>query len=173
MAEFAKHIEPLVVKEGGYKLHHVKGDRGGRTYAGISERSNPDWRGWALLDSGAPPPELHEAVHERYRERYWTPINGDGIKDDDVCEVMFSCAVLSGPRRAIKLAQQCVEERADGVMGPRTMRAINGMDAELFDARFALARVNRYREICMRNRGQSKFLLGWINRVYGELETDL
>ena len=120
MADFAKHIEPLVTKEGGYKLHHVKGDRGGRTYAGISERSNPDWRGWALIDSGAPPPELHSAVHDRYRERYWTPIRGDDIKDDDVCEVMFSCAVLSGPRRAIKLAQQCVEERADGVIGPRT-----------------------------------------------------
>ena len=79
-----------------------------------------------------------------------------------------SCLALPAP---VRLAQQVCEVDVDGRMGPRTLEAVNAIDAELFEARFALARINRYREICNRKREQSKFLLGWLNRVYGELET--
>ena len=171
MAEFEKFIEPLVEKEGGYRLVEVPGDRGGRTYAGISERSNPDWRGWALIERKAPPPELVRAVQEQYRSDYWTPLQAEEIQSDDIVEAMFSCAVLSGPRTAVKLAQACLGETPDGIMGPETLKALNGCDRELFRARFALARINRYREICNRRRDQSQFLLGWLNRVFGELGT--
>ena len=105
MADFTKHIDPLVEKEGGYRLIHIPGDNGGRTYAGISERSNQDWEGWALLENGAPIEDMIEAVHSRYRERYWMPIMGDQLASDDVAEMLFSSAVLSGPRRAIRMAQ--------------------------------------------------------------------
>lgn len=172
MAEFEKFIEPLVEKEGGYRLVEVPGDRGGRTYAGISERSNPDWRGWALIASGGTSaPELVRAVQDQYRSDYWAPLQAEEIESDDIVEAMFSCAVLAGPRTAIKLVQACVEVKPDGIMGPETLKALNGCDRELFRARFALARINRYREICNRRRDQSKFLLGWLNRVFGEFAT--
>ena len=171
MAKFADHIEPLVKKEGGYRLTDIAGDRGGKTYAGISHRSHPGWEGWRLLDRGAEPTVLHAAVYKLYDSDYWSPIKGDLIEDEDKIELLFSCAVLSGPARAIRLAQQASEVNIDGRMGPKTIKAVNDMDTDLFEARFVLARLNRYREICNRNRSQSKFLLGWLNRVYGELET--
>ena len=170
MAAFADHIEPLVRKEGGYKLTDIAGDRGGKTYAGISHRSHPGWEGWKLLERGAEPTVLHAAVHKLYETDYWSPIKGDLLEDDGKAEIMFSCAVLSGPARAVRLAQQVCEVDVDGRMGPRTLEAVNGINNDLFEARFALARLNRYRNICNRNRSQSKFLLGWMNRVYGELE---
>ena len=46
---------------------------------------------------------------------------------------------------------------------------INGCDPELFALKYALAKVSRYAEICNRDRTQSKFLLGWINRTLKEL----
>ena len=171
MAEFANFIEPLVEKEGGYRLVEESGDRGGRTYAGISERSNPDWRGWALIGRSASPAEMVRAVQEQYRSDYWAPLRAEEIESDDIVEAMFSCAVLSGPRTAVKLAQACLEVTPDGIVGPDTLAALNGCDSDLFEARFALARINRYREICNRRRDQSKFLLGWLNRVFGEMET--
>ena len=171
MAEFADFIEPLIEKEGGYRLVEVPGDRGGRTYAGISERSNPDWRGWALIGHGASAQELVRAVQEQYRSDYWAPLQAEEIQSDDIVEAMFSCAVLSGPRTAVKLAQACLDLTPDGIMGPDTLAALNGCDRDLFEARFALARINRYREICNRRRDQSKFLLGWLNRVFGEVGT--
>ena len=171
MAEFTDFIEPLVEKEGGYRLVEVPGDRGGRTYAGISERSNPGWRGWTLIASGAPASALVEAVQEQYRSDYWAPLMAEEIDSRDIVETLFSCAVLAGPRTAVKLAQACLDVMPDGIVGPDTLAALNGCDEDLFEARFALARINRYREICNRRRDQSKFLLGWLNRVFGEIGT--
>lgn len=171
MANFSAHIEPLIEVEGGYRLINIAGDRGGRTYAGISERSNPKWEGWDLLTDSASLGYMIKAVHRRYKNNYWNPVKGDKIDNEDIAEILFSASVLSGPKRAIIMAQQCVEVTMDGAMGPNTLKAINNCDPELFEARFALARINRYRRICNRDRGQSKFLLGWLNRTYGELES--
>ena len=71
----------------------------------------------------------------------------------------------------MKLAQACLGETPDGIMGPDTLKALNGCDRELFEARFALARINRLPRDLHRRRDQSKFLLGWLNRVFGEMET--
>ena len=46
MADFSKALKALMRAEGGYKLHKIRGDRGGLTYAGISQRSWKDWEGW-------------------------------------------------------------------------------------------------------------------------------
>ena len=169
MAEFSDYVEALVVKEGGYRLVDVPGDRGGRTYAGISERSNPDWAGWSLLETGAPPQQVQDAVHECYRENYWAPVQGDRIVHSGAAEVLLSSAVLSGPRTAIKMAQTALDVPVDGIMGDRTLDALNQCDSELFDARFALMRINRYLTIANRDRSQRKFLRGWMNRVFREL----
>ena len=45
LASFKKHIEPLIAKEGGYKLTNIKGDRGGRTYAADQRTCKPEV-GW-------------------------------------------------------------------------------------------------------------------------------
>ena len=57
----------------------------------------------------------------------------------------------------------------DGSIGHRTLAALNSYNPELFVCKYALAKVSRYAEICNRDRTQSKFLLGWINRTLKEL----
>ena len=179
MADSTKIIDHVILVEGGLKLIHVRHDRGGQTFAGISRRAHPDWEGWAIIDSGASP--SRPMVDAFYKGRYWDRIRGDDIHDQDVAEMLMSSAVLSGRRRAIKMAQMVVEAQPDGVIGPKTLAAINQMDPDLFEARFALARIDRYRRICNADRRknphkpldetQVRFLLGWTNRVFGELET--
>ena len=169
MADAARIIDHIIEVEGGLRLVHVKHDRGGQTFAGISRRAHPDWQGWPLIDSGRTPPR--EMVVDFYRREYWDRIHGDDIRDQDVAEMLMSSAVLSGVGRAVKMAQMTVEARPDGAMGPRTLSALNNIDPDLFEARFALMRINRYRQIVNNNRTQGKFLLGWMNRVFGELET--
>ena len=171
MADFAPIFDHILKVEGGLRLVNVPGDRGGMTFAGISRRAHPGWPGWVVVDRGETPSK--DSVREFYREKYFDPIGGGRILDPDVAEVLMSSAVLSGKRRAVKMAQMACEAPVDGIMGPKTLDALNDMDSDLFEARFALARLNRYRAICNRNRGQSKFLLGWCNRVFGELESDL
>ena len=69
MASFLKGILKIA-KEGGYKLINSskKGDRGGRTYAGISERANPKWEGWKIIVNSPSINtfQLRDAVHACY-----------------------------------------------------------------------------------------------------------
>ena len=156
MADFAPIFDHILKVEGGLKLINVPGDRGGMTFAGISRRAHPGWPGWAAIDAGNMVGRA--AVQAFYIEEYWAPISGRSIRDPDVAEVLMSSAVLSGKRRAVKMAQACVEATVDGFMGPNTLEAINAMDPHLFDARFALARLNRFRKICNHNRGAVEVL---------------
>ena len=167
MANFSKHIEPLIQKEGGYLDHTVKGDRGGRTYAGIASASNPDWAGWQYLEGGEHPPK--ELVHNLYKRKYWDVMMLDDVKHEIVASVLFSSCVLSGHRTATRLAQTVVQATVDGAMGPNTMKAINAEDPEKFALAFAIARIARFSRIVQKNKTQRKFFLGWVNRCVREL----
>ena len=171
MANFDQHIGPLLDREGGFKLVNHPNDRGRRTYAGISERWHPNWEGWKMLSAGVSPAAIEEAVRRFYRENYWNAIRGDELNSEDVAEAMLSCAVLSGVKRCIVLAQQVARTGVDGKMGPQTLGAINRMEPKLFEATFALSRIMRFREICNRDKSQRVFLLGWLNRVAHEMAT--
>lgn len=171
MASFERHIGPLIESEGGYKLTNHPNDRGGRTFAGISQKWHPDWEGWKMLEAGVSPAAIEDAVHRFYRAEYWTPIQGDALVNDDVAEVMLSCAVLSGVGTCIGLAQMTTGAKVDQIMGPNTLAAVNGMDARLFEATFALMRINRFRVIANRDKTQRVNFRGWVNRVFEELES--
>lgn len=170
MADFLQAFERAIVAEGGYKLHTVAGDTGGTTYAGIARNKNPQWPGWAYIDRGETPPT--ELVRDFYRAGWWAPIRGDEIASQDVAYTLYSFATNSSgygrPKIAVSLAQVVVGTTPDGVLGPKTLKAINAMEPRLFLALYALARIARYRDIVMRDRSQGKFLLGWINRTLRE-----
>lgn len=166
MADFNPSFEEMILEEGGYKLTNIAGDRGGSTYAGISRKMNPQWPGWAAIDRGETPPTY--LVRDFYHDGYWAPIRGDEITSQLIAHSIFSFAVNTStpgrPTLAVKLAQLCLGVVPDGVIGPKTLRALNSADEGHFRSAYALAKIARYRDICMRDRSQVKFLLGWINR---------
>lgn len=170
MADFLPAFERAIVAEGGYQLHQVSGDTGGLTYAGIARAKNPKWQGWVYIDCGETPPS--QLVRDFYRAGWWDPIQGDQIRDQDVAYNVYSFATNSSaygaPKTAIRLLQVVAGVTPDGVMGAKTLEALNTMEPRLFLALFALARIARYRDIVTRDRSQGKFLLGWINRTLQE-----
>lgn len=165
MADFLPAFEKMIQNEGGYKLHTVAGDRGGQTYAGIARNMHQYWQGWALIDRGQMDGELTAMVREFYRARFWDAIRGDEITDQVTAESLFDFAVNAGQGTAVKLAQLVVGATPDGALGPKTLAALNGMTGEEFRKSYALAKIARYAQICNKDRTQSKFLLGWVNRT--------
>ena len=169
MANFDDHFDALILKEGGYVLSDHPHDRGGKTFAGISERAHPDWKGWKLLDEGAMDVELKPEVYALYKAQYWDPLRLSELNSSETAEVLLSCCVLSGAGTAAALAQASAQVEIDRVIGSKTLRAINEMSPREFCAIFSLARIARFRAVARKYPEQKVNLVGWINRVLNEL----
>jgi len=166
MADFNPAFEKMIVDEGGYQLTTLAGDTGGMTYAGIARNPNPHWPGWNLIDHGAlNNPLLTGMVRSFYKAEFWDRIRGDEITNPIVAENIFNFGVNTGIKVAIKLAQLIVGATPDGAVGDVTLQKLNAIDGEAFRKAYALAKITRYADICNKNRTQSRFLLGWINRT--------
>lgn len=163
MAEFLPAFERVLRNEGGYVLHTVKDDRGGATYAGIARNFHPGWPGWRVIDQGETPPA--DLVRQFYRSNFWHPLRLDEVEHQDVAGNIFDFGVNAGISTAAKLAQLVAGTTPDGKIGAKTLQSLNGIDPDLFVARYALAKIARYRDIVTGNRTQQRFLVGWINRV--------
>jgi lysozyme family protein len=165
MADFDPAFQKVLHDEGGFKLTNIPGDRGGMTYAGIARNSNPDWPGWNLVDHQEFGEVLTDMVRKFYKSSYWDRIRGDDITNQSIAENIFNFAVNTGIGVAAKLAQLIVGTAPDGAIGPATIEKLNTVDSEAFKKAYALAKIARYADICNRNKTQTKFLLGWIQRT--------
>ena len=166
MADFNAAFEKMIADEGGFVLHTIPGDTGGMTYAGIARNKNPNWGGWNLIDHN----EINNAlltsfVRAFYKTEFWDRLRGDEVANQVVAESVFNFGVNTGLSVAVKLAQLIVGATPDGAVGDKTLQKFNNVEPEAFRKAYALAKITRYADICNKNRTQSKFLLGWINRT--------
>lgn len=157
---FLKALELTLGFEGGYVNHPL--DRGGATHYGVTQKTYDTWRrttGKGLQDV-ALISELE--VRAIYWSDYWVPCNCDELPADLACAV-FDMAVNSGPWNAKLTLQRALMVRADGVIGPNTIRAAKAMpDAVL---RFLKRRGAFIQELIYTRPTQVVFLEGWINRL--------
>ena len=158
MASFDPAVAKTLIREGGARFTDNPDDRGGATKYGISQRAYPN------LDIANLTEDQAKAI---YKRDYWDKVCGDQLKSQAVAENVFDTAVNMGPVTATKLAQMTLGIGVDGKFGADTLKAANAADANEFLAEYTLAKIARYAAICNKDRSQSRFLLGWINRSLG------
>lgn len=173
MADFKKALPHILEKEGLYGDDQY--DPGGETYKGIARRRNSKWSGWVAIDLAKLRPnfpknleddqKLQELVIALYRDNYWDKVMGDEVFYQDIAESIFDFAVNAGPRTSIKLAQIVAGAEPDGVLGPKTLQAINDMDERFFLPVFTIAKIARYVQICKKRPKSRKYFFGWITRA--------
>jgi lysozyme family protein len=119
----------LLGHEGGLVDHRA--DPGGLTNFGISQRSYPgeDIKGMTV-----------ERAKLIYHRDYWGPAGCDAVPDG-VRFDLFDMAVNSGVRQAVKTLQRAVQETEDGILGPRTLQAVQSMPEARLRARFNAVRL--------------------------------
>jgi lysozyme family protein len=151
---FEQAFERLIGHEGGYVNH--PSDPGGETKYGISRRAYPgeDIAGMTL-----------ERARQLYARDYWGPAGCDavppGIKFD-----LFDMAVNSGVKAAVRTLQRAVGETADGIMGPRTLQAVQSMRPERLVARFSGHRLELLADLPT----WPAFGRGWARRLASNLQ---
>jgi lysozyme family protein len=179
MADFKKAFNLMIVHEGGYV--NDPDDPGGETYKGVARKMHPGWLGWLIIDllkkqKGFPDnlhfpneleiiKELNYELSTFYYSQFWSKIKGESILNQAVAESIFDFAVNTGIATSVQLAQTVVKVTPDGVIGPKTLAAINGFDPEYFLARFAILKIKRYVEICQKRPLSKKYIFGWVIRA--------
>lgn len=151
---YPKALEFVLRWEGGFSNHPA--DRGGRTFAGISEAAHPD-----VWDDGV---VTEDEVEHVYRTEYWERIQGDDLPYP-VDMVALDYAVHSGVARTVRELQRIVGTRVDGVLGPRTLEAVHRHDPDVLAKALLGVRAVRLQRIADRRPSQSVFLRGWMRRV--------
>lgn len=150
---FDQAFERLIGHEGGYV--NDSRDPGGETKYGISRRSYPgeDIAGMTL-----------ERAKTIYLRDFWGPAGCDAAPDAVKFD-LFDMAVNSGVRAAVRTLQKVVGETQDGIIGPRTLQAVQSMPAPRLVARFNGARL----EFMASLPTWPAFGKGWARRIAANL----
>lgn len=158
MTPFETAMERTLAFEGGTSDHPL--DHGGRTRFGITQKTYDAWRG----SKGARPVDQIEdaEVSAIYHDNYWTPCACDQLPER-LAAAVFDMAVNSGPWNAKLTLQRSLGVRADGVIGPVTLKA--AADAPEAVLRFLRRRGAFLQELLITRPDQVVFLEGWLNRI--------
>jgi lysozyme family protein len=151
---YEEAFERLIGHEGGYV--NDPRDPGGETKFGISRRAYPgeDIAGMTL-----------ERARQLYARDYWGPAGCDAVPPG-IKFHLFDAAVNSGVTTAVRILQRAVGETADGIIGPRTLHAVQSMRPDRLVARF-----NGYRlELLASLPTWSTFGRGWARRIAANLK---
>ena len=100
-----------------------------------------------------------------YKKMYWDYFKADSIKNQSLAEYIVDGAINQGKGTIAKYIQDIIGVTADGLVGNKTIEAINNYNSkELFD-KLKAKREEKYHKIVANNPSQNKFLKGWLNRL--------
>jgi len=160
-------IEKTLEHEGGYVDHPA--DPGGATQFGISlrwyrEHVDPD------ADVGAIMRLTKSDAIDLYEKYFWDE-KYDLIHDRDVAAKVFDMAVNMGSKQAHKLFQRALlacgkDVDDDGIVGPATLKAANGVEAGVLMAALRATQAGFYRGLVMKKASNEAFIKGWLRRAY-------
>lgn len=190
MADFEIAVNKTISNEGGDKYTETPGDNGGATKYGISLRfllnlygknitiSAEEFYnklGSSIFDKDFVKNITLEKAKFIYKICFWDANRYGEINDQAIAEKVFDMAVLIGAAKANKILQNAlnleiknVQLKIDGIIGNNTLISLNNNEDNCKLELWLLHMyTNYFLSICNRDKSQTKFLLGWLNRVLG------
>ena len=149
MSDFDRAFDLLMESEGGYSDDPL--DPGGETNFGISKRAYPKEDIQFLT---------MERAKEIYRRDYWDAIRADDLPYP-INILIFDAAVNQSKKAAVRMLQEALKIKQDGVIGQQTIKAaVAAPDGVCAD--FLSIRAVRYANTA--NFG--RFGRGWMRRLF-------
>lgn len=158
--------------EGGYSNH--PNDKGGPTMKGVTLKTFTSYR----RTKGLPAPTINDLKNITEKEwnailrwHTWDKLHCDDLKSQWVAYLLADCVWMSGVGY-IKRVQRLYGLKDDGVVGPKTLAKLNGIEQRLLFNSLWQQRNAFLQGIAKGN--NSVFLDGWIRRLnsvrYGSLK---
>ena len=161
MAQFDKYAPKLRKWEGGYA--NVAGDAGGPTNCGVTLATFREYYGEDKTEI-----DLQRMTADQWRHimkyGFWDKCWADQIHNQSVAELFVDWCINAGLGK-IKNVQGMVGTKADGVVGPKTVKARNSYDQQRLHFMIKAARAEHYAAIVRGRWANLKFYDGWMNRL--------
>lgn len=165
MAKVEK-LSPFILKwEGGFS--NDPNDAGGATMKGVTIST---YKAYCAKNGKKTPTvaQLKKITNEEWTDilktMYWDKARADEITSQRVAGIIVDWVWMSGTG-ILKNVQRCLGVQADGIVGAKTIAAINNANPdELFNAIYNV-RSNFYHSIVASRPANGKFLNGWMNRL--------
>lgn len=158
MTIFEKALKYILENEGTYSNN--KNDNGGATNFGISEKFLKS----IGISKNVKTLKLEEAtkIYEKY---FWISNSFHKIKNENIAIKLFDMSINFGGKTAIKMLQQNIGVFQDGIIGQKTLSAIESFsEAEILEGLIKTCE-KRYQKIIERNPSQKIFEKGWMKRA--------
>lgn len=153
--------------EGGYVNDPV--DRGGATNKGVTiatwRRVGYDKDGDGDIDVDDLKLLTDRDVSDRVlKPHYWDRWKADQIRSQSVANILVDWVWGSGAY-GVKIPQQLLGVTADGIVGPKTLAALNAQDPRTLFERIKARRVQYLETFIRNNPAQARFRKGWMRRL--------
>lgn len=167
MANVSKLLPFILSWEGGYVNDPI--DKGGATNMGVTIAT---WRNVGYDKDGDRDIDVDDlkllskddVLSRVLKPHYWDKWKADQIKSQSVANILVDWVWGSGAN-GIKIPQKLLGLTVDGIVGPKTLAAVNSSDSlALFNAIKAEREAFLYR-IVERDPTQKRFIKGWLNRL--------
>jgi len=172
MANFWNFTDTIQEAEGGYqKLPEDTGN-----YNSIGELVGTNHGISAKFYEtviGYPPSETDmrgitkETALQLFKHYFWDKLKADQINSQAVAETLVDMGINASPYMAAKMMQQTLNDKfgknlqEDGLIGPKTIEAINSVDPANLFVEYNIARENYYKSLS----GFSIFGNSWLRRI--------
>ena len=162
MNRFERIFDYLLKVEGGYS--NDKHDKGGKTKYGITEEDARDF-GY----KGDMQDLTMDFAKNIYLKKYYLGNKLDKVVNDKVA-LSVCDFIVNGGAWGAKKAQAALNElgfdlRVDGILGEKSLAALNEVDENKFLEKYHDLQRRYYRVLAANKPSQKKFLTGWLNRV--------
>lgn len=161
MADYRK-LKPFILKwEGGFV--NDKDDLGGFTNKGVtlSTFRSVYGKNKTVSDLKAMTDQQWETIFKRF---FWDKWRADEIEDQSVANILVDWVWASGAY-GIKIPQSMLRVTIDGIVGAKTIAAVNAKDGKTFFNEIKKERIAFIDRICNSRPQNKKFKKGWLNRI--------
>ena len=167
MATSLEKLAPFVLEhEGGFVNDPL--DRGGATNKGVTiavwKAQGYDKDGDGDIDVADLKLITEADAIMIMKKNYWDRWKADQIKNQAIANTLVDWVWGSGAW-GIKIPQRILGVKDDGVVGIKTLEAINKQNPNKFLEKLYLARFNFLDGIVASNPSQKRFIKGWKNRM--------